>query len=75
MIIDPRNLTIKRWADQMVLELAKYGTIPQLTNEAYWREWSETLCAIPEIAGFNPPSHRLFSNFYSWAEQFIRVVP
>ena len=75
MIIYPRNLTVKQWCDFNVPQLAVYGQVPFLVDEADWQQWGVAICKNPGIAAFNPPDPRFFGDFYDWAERFNSAVP
>ena len=73
MNIDPRGLSIKRWCDQMVLELSKFGAIPQLLDEDHWQDWAEHLALLQGLE--DTPLPGAFNSFEEWAMAFNLSVP
>ena len=74
MITLPVIIGLRDWADQVVLDLRKYGALPQLDDEENWQEWAVMFCAISGISQQNPPDPRYFSDWREWASRFAQVM-
>lgn len=76
-VIDPRYMTVQKWADAMVPTLEQYGNLGRLLDETKWQEWACQLLTLPKISG-SVVDPRGFSDWRAWAmrlNQNLSVVP
>ena len=69
-MIDPRHMTARSWAAQMVPILYRFGAIPALTDEDNWRQWAAIIISYPGIAQYSPPRPEGFKTWQEWAHNF-----
>jgi hypothetical protein len=74
LLIDPRHLPIAVWANQTARQLAGYGTIPKLTDEAQWQSWANLMQQLPGLSGVTLPWPQAFTNWRAWALQFGQAI-
>lgn len=75
MNVDPRYVTVIEWTDFMAPLLEKFGRMPRLDNEEFWKEWALTLIQKPAIQRYQPPDPRYFHDWQEWAFRFNQAVP
>lgn len=69
-MIDPRGLTLKAWADAVVLAVGDVWSFGRLDDEARWQDW-----AVGLARAFSPqavPDPYEFSDWRDWA---MRAYP
>jgi hypothetical protein len=74
LITLPVIISLRDWADQIVLDLDAYGPIPRLVDEDKWQEWAVAFCVISGISQKNPPNPLYFSDWREWASRFAQVM-
>lgn len=74
IVIDPRALDAKGWAQRMVPSLSAFGYVPIIHRDEQWREWGNVVVAIPQIAALHPPMPAMFKDWMPWAQEFNRSI-
>lgn len=74
LVVDPRFSTAPFWAAQTGMQLAAFGTIPRLDNEAAWRAWADYVVGLPALAALSAPRSERFADWRVWALQFNEVA-
>jgi len=72
MITRPTNLQLADWADQVSLDLDRYGAIPKIVDDD-WQNWGAQL--VNNLAlGHNIPNPYQFESWTDWAERLCGVL-
>jgi hypothetical protein len=75
MMLDPYTMSLAEWADSVAYLTSRFGIVERLDDTEQWRQWSDRLVGIQQIAAYNPPSHTGFQDWQSWAAEFAIAVP
>lgn len=67
LTIDPRDMDLQVWADQMVLNFETVAQIPRLTEPARWQDWAASLLAIAAFSGILIANPYSFTDWRDWA--------
>lgn len=67
MSIVPYDIDFADWADQMSVEILRFGPPPAVANEDAWRDWADEVVAIPAIGRLQPPNPSDFVDWRDWA--------
>lgn len=73
MRIDPINMTLLDWVDNVSFGLRQYGLIPQLTGED-WVDWANHVNQVPGIQQQQPPEPFGYDDWKEWAVYFNDAV-
>lgn len=65
MIIPSNAVSIKDFADSLIVDFNSRETIPYDVNEENWRQWGNIVASSPTFARNNVPTTE---NFPSWQE-------
>jgi len=65
---------LRDWADCIVLDLSRYGSLSRLDDETKWQEWALQFCVISGLSQKNAPNPFAYTDWRSWAERFVGVV-
>lgn len=71
-MIDPIGMTLREWADAVVLTSSGARSLGRLDDEAYWQDWATNLLQTPGFSQQSAPSPYGFDDWYEWA---MRVYP
>jgi hypothetical protein len=71
-MIDPRNMTLRDWADSVILSIGDAWSFGRLDDESRWRDWAVAFVRAPGFAGQNVPDPYGFSDWREWA---MRAYP
>lgn len=71
-MIDPRGMTLRDWADSVVLSVGSTWSIGKLTDEARWQDWAIGFTRAPTFAKQVVPNPYGFEDWREWA---MRVYP
>lgn len=74
MITRPTNMTLGDWADQVVLDLDRYGSYGRLDDFTSWQDWGVQFLNSTSI-GRNLPNPYGFKVWSDWAERLCGVMP
>ena len=69
----PTYMSLRDWADQIVLDLDPYGRIGNLQDDAQWQDWGMQIInntSLPETI----PVPYYFDDWRDWAERFCQVL-
>lgn len=69
----PTNMALRDWADQVVLDMDKYGAIGKLMDESKWQDWAMQIFNNTSLKN-NFPIPYQFNNWKDWAERFCQVL-
>lgn len=71
-MIDPRGMTLRDWADSVILATSDVWSVGKLTDEARWADWASNLVrAFPVSQQAAPDPYQ----FDSWSEWAMRAYP
>jgi hypothetical protein len=65
----PTTLTLKDWADQIVLDLDRFGALSKLEDEVHWQDWALQFLMNIDV-GLTLPDPYAFTDWRDWAERF-----
>lgn len=71
-MIDPRGMTLREWADRVVLVVPSSWAFGNLASEADWQTWAVGLVRAGGFSQRNLPDPYAFADWRKWAE---RVYP
>ena len=69
----PTYMSLRDWADQIVLDLDPYGRIGNLQDDTKWQDWGMQIInntSLPETI----PVPYYFDDWRDWAERFCQVL-
>lgn len=72
MIIDPTDMNLNSWTDQMTYLVDK--ETPVMRADGNWREWATNLMNTPNFRGQSIPDPASFSDWREWGERFFETV-
>lgn len=85
VLIYPRGMSLKQWADAVILDLWRFGPVPRLLTDRDWRDWAADLNLIlstPNIASLATtqtvhsivlPDPYEFIEWQTWAERVVGI--
>jgi hypothetical protein len=73
IVTSPINMSLKDWADQVVIDLDSFGALIKLQDEVHWQDWAAQFLLNARI-GLTPPDPYSFSDWRDWAERFCGTV-
>jgi len=68
----PTGLTLQDWADQVSLDLDRYGAMSKIAGDE-WQNWGVQLLNNSSL-GHNIPNPYQFDNWSDWAERLCGVL-
>lgn len=71
-MINPRGMTLRQWADAMVLTVPDSWNVGKLMSDEDWQNWGVQLVRAPNATKSNPPSPYSFDNWRDWAERLAQ---
>lgn len=75
MILDDRYFPdFDSWADRLSLQLAPYGTVPNIHSVLDWKRWAQAVIQFPSVSGQGPPSPAQYADWRSWVKDFNLCV-
>lgn len=72
-ITRPVGLTLRDWADQVVLDLDSYGAFGRLTRDEAWQDWGVQFTNNTTL-GRNLPNPYQFTHWRDWAERMAQLL-
>jgi hypothetical protein len=66
-------MSLQDWADQMCLDLDRYGATGKLMDESRWQDWAVQFYDNASL-GRNLPNPYYFENWREWAERFYQSL-
>lgn len=69
----PSHISLRDWADQIILDLDPYGRIGKLEDDTKWQDWGMQLInntSLPETI----PVPYYFNDWRDWAQRFCQVM-
>jgi len=73
-VVDPRFITLSRWASETAWNLAPFATMPQLLDETKWQDWARYAVGVPAVNALQPPRPEGFSRWEDWADAFNQTI-
>lgn len=73
-MIDPRGLTLRDWADSVILAANDAWSFGRLDDEERWQDWAVGLVRANNFAQQLPPNPYMFSNWRDWAERAYTML-
>jgi len=73
MITLPAHLQLHDWADQVSIDMDKYGVFSKLVDDD-WRQWGTQFLASNELGVYNLPNPYYFNDWLNWAERFCGAL-
>ncbi len=67
LTIDPRDMPLQEWADQMTVNFETVAVIPRLMDPNGWQDWAASLLAIAAFSGILIPNPYGFTDWQDWA--------
>lgn len=67
--INPHGMSVQDWTDQMALNVAYLGPLPQLLRERDWQDWGAALLSTAALGGAIIPSPYVYRTWQEWARQ------
>lgn len=73
-MIDPRGLTLKEWADAVVLSIDDAWSFGRLDDEGRWQDWAVGLLrALPTSDRVIPDPYQ-FDDWREWAMRVYQML-
>ncbi len=72
--VDPRFLTLTRWASETAWNLAPFATIPILRDETAWQDWARYVIGIPSLNALGAPRPEGFSRWEDWGQALNQTI-
>ena len=72
MSVDPHGLTLKDWADSVILTVPNSWLLGRLDSDDRWQEWATGLVRAGSFSQRNLPNPYNFTDWKDWA---MRVYP
>ena len=69
---DPRGMSWPQY-NKLMAELFAPNDLGYVPEER-WREWVDGMNGIGYFVQSNIPDHRMFANWYEWAEQLVGIM-
>ena len=69
----PVGMTLRDWADQISLDLDKYGAFGRLDDETKWQDWAMQFLNNTSLKN-NFPIPYDYQNWQEWAQRFCQVA-
>lgn len=73
-MIDPRGMTLRDYADSLVLSVDAAWSFGKLEDEADWQSWAVGFVRANNFAQQLPPNPYMFSNWRDWAERAYTML-
>jgi hypothetical protein len=67
-------IELRDWADQVILDLDKFGPIRRLEDDGDWQTWGTQFQTISGLSQKNPPDPRFFNDWREWATRLYGVL-
>ena len=71
-MIDPRHMTLKEWADAVILSVQDTWSFGRLDREEDWQAWAKTFVGAAGYSQLNVPDPYEFDDWRVWA---MRAYP
>jgi len=71
-MIDPRHMTLKDWADSVILSVTDVWSFGKLENENEWQGWAKAFVTASGYSQRNVPDPYQFTDWREWA---MRAYP
>lgn len=68
-MIDPRGMTLRDWADSVILSIPDVWSLPRLDDEARWQDWAVALLRAQPFATQVVPDPYGFDDWREWAQR------
>lgn len=73
-VVDPRFLSLTRWASETAYNLAPFATVPQLLDEDDWKDWARYVAGVPALNARQPPRPEAFDKWQQWAVAINQAI-
>lgn len=71
-MIDPRGMSLRDWADSVILAVGDAWSFGRLDDEARWQDWAVGFVRATPFSQRNPPDPYQFDDWQEWA---MRAYP
>lgn len=72
-ITRPSYMSLRDWADQIVLDLDQFGSFGRLDDVTRWQDWASQIINNTDFKeSIQSPYH--FADWRDWAERFCQVL-
>lgn len=68
-MIDPRHMTLKDWADSVILSVTDVWSFGKLVNEDDWQSWAKAFVVANGYSQRNVPDPYMFTDWREWAQR------
>jgi hypothetical protein len=68
-MIDPRHMTLKDWADSVILSVTDVWSFGKLVNEDDWQSWAKAFVFANGYSQRNVPDPYMFTDWREWAQR------
>lgn len=66
-MIDPRGMTLRAWADAVILDTSAVWISGRLDDDTKWQDWAVGFLRAPSFAQRTVPDPYQFSDWREWA--------
>lgn len=73
-MIDPRGMTLRDYADSVILTRSDAWTFSRLDDESKWQSWAVELLRARNSGVRLPPDPYQFDNWRDWAERAYTML-
>ena len=73
-MINPRGMTMKQWADALILYEPDGWAFGKLLDEDLWRDWAVGFLRASHFAQRIPPDPWHFDDWREWAERAYTML-
>ena len=68
-MIDPRHMTLKDWADSVILSVTDVWSFGKLEDENEWQGWAKAFVVANGYSQRNMPDPYQFTDWREWAQR------
>lgn len=68
-MINPRHMTLKDWADSVILSVTDVWSFGKLVNEDDWQSWAKAFVVANGYSQRNVPDPYMFTDWREWAQR------
>ena len=66
MIIPSEDISLKDWANSLMVDFNTTDVIPTIDDESKWRDWGNMVATSPNFASRGVPTTESFPNWREW---------
>lgn len=68
-MIDPRNMSLRDWADSVILTVSDVWAFGKLDDENRWQDWAKAFVNANGYSQRNLPNPYQFDDWREWAQR------